>query len=118
MKYRYVLADVRLSETHTQRVLVAEWELPVLQAVHGTSVKQIETQTVSREKEVDAADEFTRLADRYGADAPDQPPYIAAIYGIFGPGVAALEKAIKAATVQEPVADAEGDLDPLLADTA
>jgi hypothetical protein len=112
MKYRHILADVRLSETHTQRVVLPEWEIPVLQAVHGNNVTEVGTNDLDRKGEVEASNEFTRLAEKYKGE-PDQPPYVAAVYGLFGPGVTALGKAIKAATVED-----EAELDPLLADIA
>lgn len=101
MKIRYAKAEVRLSETHTRPVTLAEWELPILQAVHGTAVT-ITGETVEKEVDhlPDAGDEFARLAARYRGESGGDTPYVAMVYGTFGPGIAKLAEAIERAVVK------------------
>lgn len=122
MQVKYIVADVRLSELHTQRVKVPVWEFPILQAIHDANITAAGEETILRIRVPDAADEFTRLAQRYREPEPGQPPYVAAVYGLFGPGVIALGNAINAAVIEPPKARAKrnkvDDNDPLLAGTA
>jgi len=90
--------DVRTSELQTVRVHVAAWESPILQAVHGENVSFVSEAVLEDKVAPEAADEFARLADRYKGENEDSPPFITMVYGQFGPGVAALQKAIEAAT--------------------
>ena len=100
MKYRYERLRVRLSELHTQNITVPAWEAPVVQAVHGESVESL-GETVHERAEVDVHDEFARLANKYREPEPGQPPFVAAVYGSFGPGLTALTRAVNEAVVEE-----------------
>jgi hypothetical protein len=117
MKYLYSKLKIRLSELHTQPVAVPVWEVPLLQAIHGESVSVGENIEVTRDEPVDPRDEFTRLANKYREPEPGQPPYVAAVYGAFGPGVNALDRAIQAAFVREDAPPAD-DFGSLLGETA
>ena len=96
MYVTYHKLDVRTSELQNARVEVPAWEAPVLQAVHGENVVFVSDSLVERDAP-DAADEFRRLGNKYRGEA-DDPPFVAAVYGQFGPGIAALKTAIDAAT--------------------
>jgi len=93
--------DIRTSELTQTRVEVAAWESPVLQAVHGENVTFVSESVLEDRIAPDAADEFARLAERYKGETEDSPPFITMVYGQFGPGVAALQKAIEAATQEK-----------------
>ena len=90
--------DIRTSELMTTQVHVAAWESPVLQAVHGDNVKFISESVLEDRVAPDAADEFARLANRYKGETDEVPPFVTAVYGQFGQGISALQKAIEAAT--------------------
>lgn len=94
----YQKLDIRTSELTTIRVHVAAWESPVLQAVHGDDVSFVSEAVIDHKNAPEAGDEFARLAIRYKAETDDSPPPVAAVYGQFGPGIAALQKSIEAAT--------------------
>ena len=103
-KIRYIKGKVRLSELHTQPVLVPAWDFPVLQAVHGDHAQEVGEDFLDREAP-EAADEYRRLATRFGAGEGSDTPYVAAVYGAFGPGIGNLQRAINEATVAEEKAD-------------
>lgn len=119
---KYIQATIRLSEMHTQNISVPAWEFPVVQAVHGNGVKETGTVTVDRPVPA-ASDEFQRLANKYRAPAgsPDTP-YVAQVYGAFGPGLANLQKEIdraaeapKAKRGRKPAETKIDETDPLVA---
>jgi len=93
--------DIRTSELTQTRVEVAAWESPVLQAVHGENVTFVSETVLEDRVAPDAADEFVRLSERYKGETEESPPFITLVYGQFGPGVAALQKAIEAATQEK-----------------
>jgi len=99
MNVIYDLADIRISETHTQRVEVPRWEIPVLQVIHGNDVVVVGQKIVKRAIP-EPADEFQRLANRYGPKNEDIPA-VAAIYGNFGPGTTALRNEIRDSLTSE-----------------
>jgi hypothetical protein len=119
-KYIHHKMTIRLSELHTQPVTVPAWEVPLVHAIHGEAAQdtgeRVEVLTI-RAREAD--DEFNRLANRYRGAEVGAPPYVAAVYGSFGPGVKALAEAIEKARVKEapPVAGDE-DFSSLLGETA
>ena len=90
--------DVRTSELCQVRVEVAAWESPILQAVHGENVSFVSEAVLEDKVAPEAADEFARLAERYKGETEESAPFVTMVYGQFGPGVAALQKAITAAT--------------------
>ena len=97
----YQKLDIRTSELKTTRVEVAAWESPVLQAVHGDNVTFVSESVLEDRVAPEAADEFARLSNRYKGETEETPPFVTAVYGQFGPGVAALQKAIEAATQEK-----------------
>jgi hypothetical protein len=97
----YQKLDIRTSELCQVRVEVAAWESPVLQAVHGENVVFVSESVLEDRVAPEAADEFARLAERYKGETEESPPFITAVYGQFGPGVSALQKAIEAATQEK-----------------
>jgi hypothetical protein len=92
---KYDTLQIQLSEFCQPVVTVPSWETPVLQALHTDSVI-VKNHFVVERKLPEAGDEFTRLALRYGPKN-DPTPYVAAVYGNFGPGVSALKRAIEGA---------------------
>ncbi len=97
----YQKLDIRTSELTTTQVHVAAWESPVLQAVHGENVSFVSESVLEDRVAPEAADEFARLAERYKGETEESPPFVTAVYGQFGPGIAALQKAIEAATQEK-----------------
>lgn len=118
-KIRYVRLSVRRSELHTAEITVPAWELPLVEAVHGsrdegsTAVTVLGDVFVEREAP-NAGDEFVRLSNRYklakNEDGSPSLPFVAAVYGQFGVGTAALASAIRNATVESSEKDALADL--------
>ena len=96
-KFNFIKVQIRASELNTHIVVVAPWEVSVLQALYGEDAAVVGEQEVSRELP-DAADEFSRLASRYGPRNADMP-VVASVYGNYGPGVNALAKEIKATVI-------------------
>lgn len=93
--------DIRTSELCVTQVEVAAWESPILQAVHGDNVTFVSESVIEDRFVPEASDEYVRLAERYKAETEETPPFVAAVYGQFGPGVAALQKAMEAATQEK-----------------
>ena len=64
-KIRFFELDVRVSSLQTQRVSVASWEYPVLQAVWGEAVTFVNEVIIDRKRVPEAEDEFpcSRLGD-------------------------------------------------------
>ncbi len=90
---RYDTLQIQMSEYTQPFVTVPRWETPVLIAVHGDNVVPKGSFTVERELP-EAGDEFTRLAARYGPKN-SETPYVAGVYGNFGPGVNTLAREIE-----------------------
>lgn len=101
MNTKFDVLDIKLSITQTQRVVCPKWETPVLQAQHGDSVVIVDEKIYER-RIPSPDDEFTRLALRYGPKN-ESNPYVSAVYGNFGPGVAALRAQIVRSLTDEPV---------------
>lgn len=99
MNVIFDVLDIRMSEVQTQRVVCPRWETPVLQALHESGVYVLE-QTVLEREIPNPGSEFTRLAARYGPKNEDVP-YVAAVYGRFGPGVKALRNEIRDSLTNE-----------------
>lgn len=89
------VVQVRMSELHTQQLTVGAWEVPVLQAVHGSEDVHI-IGSVSQDREPpEAAEEYQRLERRYGIDREQGGvSYVAQVYGQHGVGVERLQDAI------------------------
>lgn len=100
------VVHVRLSELHTQQLVVPPWEVPVLQAVHGDAdVQVVGSVTLDRELPEPTA-EYERLERRYGRDSKSEQAYVAMVYGQFGAGIANLERAMLDAHERAPSASA------------
>lgn len=111
MNVKFDVIDIRLTELHTQRTKTPQWETPVLLAIHGENVTQVGDVVLERNVP-EARDEFARLAQRYGPKVGDTP-YVASVYGNFGPGIGALDRAIKAAVVAEKSDEPRAEADVL-----
>lgn len=103
---KFIEADVPISEAHVQRVIVPEWEVAILQAIHQRAeVVRVGEKLVNRAAP-DPGEEFRRLAMRYGTttneDGGKGPSFVSAVYGQFG-ATGALKKAIEDATVPDKV---------------
>lgn len=108
-KIRYARVTIQRSELHTCETAVPLWEVPILEAIHGSreagnTAITVHGETLVEREPPDPADEFTRLSNRYrkakGEDGSFSMPFVAAVYGQFGVGTAALGRAIQEATVQ------------------
>lgn len=101
---RCIRADIRKDEHTTLPVAVPEWEIPILEVVHGPdNVKVVGEKLIARDPP-DARDEFVRLTNRYGKSENDdgtKGPYFTHI--VFGQlGQSKLEEAIARAIVAAP----------------
>lgn len=103
-KARFYKVEVALNKMSTTVAHVAEWEVPVLIAQWGDDARIVEGDegmTIEDIKLPEPRDEFERLAQRYGPKHEDTP-YVAGVYGNFGPGVNALRDAMIRATQPLP----------------
>lgn len=100
MSLIYDRVKVRLSELTTVQVKVPKWETAVLQAIYGDSAQVVGEMVVNRRTPT-ADEEFTRLTSKYGPKGQDAVPFVAAVYGNFGIGLAALGNAIRGAVTSE-----------------
>ncbi len=83
-------------------VEVPQWEAHVLLALWGDDAQITGTIVYDRELP-ETNDEFTRLANKYGPRDEDIP-FVARVYGSFGPGLRGLENEFQASTAGSPVA--------------
>lgn len=104
---KYVEVDIRRSEMSTVRKQVAEWEVPILDVMHG----QNGPIAVVREIPVDrpaptGQEEMERLRSTYGVTRDENGmrgiTYVESVYGQHRPGVQTLERAIQAAQMDMP----------------
>lgn len=106
---------VRITQNQmTQHVVeVPEWEVGVLMAQWNDDAEVIEDETspftVSR-KLPQPRDEFERLAQRYGPKH-EETPFVAGVFGNFGPGVNKLRDAIIESTKERQVFPTDEDED-------
>lgn len=128
---KYVDIRLRTSELTTFLTSVPEWELPIIELVHGRSaIERVGEHLRPAQKRrfrngewhvTDAAPngatEFERLSKRYGfsqtEDGGKGPANAVIQYGQFGVGEQNLQRAIDAATVEakdEPLAHENDDL--------
>lgn len=114
MKVRHVKVEVTLNKMSKHEVTVPEWELPVLQAQWGSAVVILDDNILIDRKLPEPNDEFARLAQRYGPKH-EETPYIAGVYGNFGPGVNALRTAIIESTKERLEMPVEPNIAPLAA---
>jgi len=92
MSIKYDVVTIRLNEYRTVTRTVAPWETPILEAIHGGNLQRAGSKICNVDPPV-PDDEFRRLADRYGPKDSDVP-FVAQVYGNFGPGVRALTQVI------------------------
>lgn len=92
---RFITAKVTRDTNHSHTGDFAPWEIPILQLIHdpGNVVESGETQVDFEIPE--PADEWDRLAKRYGTDGETKIPYVAAAFGQGQNGLAALTAAIE-----------------------
>lgn len=92
------------NELCTLQETVPLWEVPLLEALHGT-VETLSQSVQSGRDAPEAADEYTRLENRYqrtrNEDGSFGIPTVAAVYGQHGAGISMLKRAIAEATVGE-----------------
>lgn len=101
---KYVEVEIRRSEMSTVVKQVAEWELPILEVMHGEP-KHIRDIPVDR-PEPSAKEEMERLQNAYGVTRDENGvrgiTYVESVYGQHRPGIQALERAIRAANMSMP----------------
>lgn len=100
MSTKYDVVKIRVAELNTVQVKIPKWETAILVAIYGNSAQVVGEQVVARA--LPSPDqEFRRLANKYGPRGDDETKYVAAVYGNFGIGIAALGNAIRAAATSE-----------------
>ena len=92
---KYQKVEITQNELLKTVAEVPQWEAQVLLAVWGEDAVVKEAVPIDRDLP-DPRDEFARLANKYGPKDDDNP-YVARVFGNFGPGVRALEKEFDAA---------------------
>lgn len=102
MKIKHSVVDVRRSETTTTRVMVPNWEVPILEALHGIGISVVQEQPVERDPP-EAGAEFERLAGRYGSERKKDGSLgdliVQNVYGQHQAGIMNLQRQIDAAVV-------------------
>ena len=111
-KIRHCKVRVTLNELSVHTKNVPEWEVGVLQAQWGDNAHIVDDNVIIEGALPDPRDEFERLAQLYGPKH-SETPFVAAVYGNFGPGVNALRDAIARAAAPVPVFAEEA---PVVAD--
>lgn len=96
--------EIRKSELASMVKVVPAWEAPLLAAMWEDGYRELADVVIDREPP-EAADEYRRLETVYRLSENDDgskgAPYVAAVYGQFGPGTAALKRAIADAVVDQ-----------------
>lgn len=103
--------EIRKNEGATLNEAYPDWEIPILQVVHGIdNVKIVGDKLVDRPVP-DAHDEFQRLNNRYRRSRDENDnlstPYVHMVYGQMG--VQKLAEAIEKAVVEAPKGDLLGE---------
>jgi hypothetical protein len=101
MKFRYKEIRIRMGGgTSEVSKRVPEWEVPVIQALH-VEVTEVRDTCHDTEETPSVSGEFGRLREAYGAERVEGGtkglPYVEAIYGQHGAGLAALRRAMEGA---------------------
>lgn len=94
---KFLKVKVTRGAMTTLSVSVPQWEAQVLLALWGEEAEVV-GEKVEQRKLPDVADEFTRLANKYGPRDEDVPT-VAKVFGSFGPGLRALEAEFAASVV-------------------
>lgn len=100
---KHVTVDIRVNEATAVRRIVPAWELPILQAVHGTDGTIAGEELIERDPPAPHA-EMERLTKRYkntrDEDGRPGAPWVEGVYGSGRHGLQQLAAAIKQATVE------------------
>ena len=79
---QFVKVLVERSEHLAIPVILGEWEIPILQMIHGAEKVILTGEVVKVDRELPSVDvEFDRLARRYGSDVKTEQPFVAMVYG-------------------------------------
>lgn len=104
MAIKYVQVKIRRNELHTLEDSYPTWELPILEAMHGSGVTVTKEFAVTRDTPT-AEEEYQRLDNRYrrmeNEDGSKGMPYVAAVYGQHALGINRLREAIEAAIADD-----------------
>ena len=93
------------SETESAQVNVPQWEVPVLQMVHGPEKISLVGEMEDKDRPFpNAQEEFERLSQRYGADTKTDVHHVAAVYGQPPFGLAKLDEEINRVRKLKPEA--------------
>jgi hypothetical protein len=107
---RCTTVEIRKNEGATIPGAYPEWELPILQAVHGPDRVVVTGSKLIDRAPPEPQDEFDRLRNRYGQSLDDNgsksTPFVHMVYGQLG--VQKLAAAIEAATEDAPQGDLVG----------
>ena len=96
---KFAVIKVRLNEVNEVQRAFPQWELPVLESVHGRNkLTFVGYQTVKNYDLGSPEGEFARLEERYGKVPKTDTAHVEAAYGGGTRGIAALAKAMEAAT--------------------
>lgn len=108
---RMVKVVVGRDERLSIPAMVAAWEIPILQFIHGAEQVRVGAAVPARKKKAypDVQDEYDRLHRRYGEDI-DEKSYVGLVYGALPIGLRELAKSIDAEKKAEA---AELENDPL-----
>lgn len=98
-KVRFLKVEITQNSLLKTIAEVPQWEAQVLLAVWGEDAV-VQGEVATTRELPDPRDEFARLANKYGPKDDDNP-FVARVYGNFGPGIRALEKEFQAATVSD-----------------
>jgi hypothetical protein len=101
MKAKFHTVKIRRSELSVIQTTVPQWELPILEAVHGRgNIEPVKVET-TEVKLPEAEIEFERLTARYGnsrnKDGSIGEPHAENVFGMHQSGILNLQRAIEAA---------------------
>lgn len=103
--------SIQRSELLTIPDQVGEWEIPILQLVHGPEAVAISTSVKDANSYPAASVEYERLERRYGENPATGTSRVAEVYGPAPGGVRILHQAIKEAALEHERAVTEaGDV--------
>jgi hypothetical protein len=94
---------IQRSELCSLTELVGEWEIPILQLVHGAEAVAIGNFTKDAQSYPAPAVEFERLERRYRENPATGVPRVAEVYGPSPGGIRVLFQAIKDAATEQNV---------------
>lgn len=98
----YIHTEITMNKMAKHVAVLPEWEFHVIQAARGEEAcNAVGEEIIERPELPDPRDEFERLAQKYGPKDEADTPYVAQVYGTFGPGVKKLRDAIASACEHE-----------------